>query len=277
MDKSPLINFIQNNFPAPPQVFAQLSKYQNLRMRRTIHLTTRRLHRYLGLVLGVQFLFWTVGGLYFSWSDMDEVHGDHQRKAVGLMSLNPNVVSPRIVWENLQKAHSADSVAAVSLIQVLGKPVYQVKCPVHGGHHTQVFLADAVTGALRPPLTKAEAVQIAREQFREVAAVQQVEYLTDTHSHHEYREQPLPAYAITFDHPTQTTVYVAAELGTVQKFRNNKWRIFDFLWMMHTMDYQSRDNIGNWALRLFSIFGLLTILSGFVLFWVSSKKVRDWA
>ena len=59
-----------------------------------------------------------------------------------------------------------------------------------------------------------------------------MEYLTTTNGHHEYREQPLPAFAITFEHPTNTTVYVSSALGTVQKFRNNKWRIFDFLWIM---------------------------------------------
>jgi succinate dehydrogenase/fumarate reductase cytochrome b subunit len=41
----------------------------------------RRLHRYLGVLLGIQFLFWTIGGLYFSWSNMDEIHGDFQKKA----------------------------------------------------------------------------------------------------------------------------------------------------------------------------------------------------
>jgi len=66
-------------------------------------------------------------------------------------------------------------------------------------------------------------------------------------------------------------VYVASELGTVQKFRNNKWRLFDFLWMLHTMDYQGRDNFGNILLRIFSIFGLVTVTSGFALFFVSAK------
>ena len=37
---------------------------------------TRKTHRYLGLFIGVQFLFWTIGGLYFSWNDMDDVHGE---------------------------------------------------------------------------------------------------------------------------------------------------------------------------------------------------------
>jgi uncharacterized iron-regulated membrane protein len=67
---------------------------------------------------------------------------------------------------------------------------------------------------------------------------------------------------------------VASELGTVQKFRNDKWRVFDFLWMLHTMDYNGRDNFGNILLRAFSIFGLVTVLSGFLLYFTSSKRFR---
>ncbi len=36
----------------------------------------RLLHRYLGIILGIQFLFWTISGLYFSWTNIDEIHGD---------------------------------------------------------------------------------------------------------------------------------------------------------------------------------------------------------
>jgi hypothetical protein len=40
------------------------------------------------------------------------------------------------------------------------------------------------------------------------------------------------------------------------------------------MDYQSRDNFGNLLLRSFSVFGIITILSGFVLYAVSSPALR---
>ena len=79
---------------------------------------------------------------------------------------------------------------------------------------------------------------------------------------------------MTFASPGNTTVYVSTELGMVQKYRNNKWRVFDFLWMLHTMDYQIRDNLGNWLLRAFSIFGLLTVASGFGLHFLSRKKSK---
>jgi len=70
-------------------------------------------------------------------------------------------------------------------------------------------------------------------------------------------------------------VYVSAETGKVESFRNNKWRVFDFLWMMHTMDYKSRDNFNNFLLRTFSLFGLVTVISGFALYFVSSKPIRS--
>lgn len=113
---------------------------------------------------------------------------------------------------------------------------------------------------------------MAKSGYSGKGTVISVESLTETNGHHEYREAPLPAVAVTFDDPRGTTVYVATELGTVQKHRNRPWRRFDFLWMLHTMDYTGRDNITNWLLRIFSVFGLATVTSGFVLFFISRKK-----
>ena len=45
-------------------------------VQRKTALRIRKTHRYLGLIIGIQFLAWTVSGLYFSWTDLDEIHGD---------------------------------------------------------------------------------------------------------------------------------------------------------------------------------------------------------
>jgi len=248
-------------------------------MAKSKHYYIRRTHRYLGLLLGIQFLLWTIGGLYFSWSNIDEVHGDFQKRNVPLLSSNISLVSPKMVLDSIKKVHQIDSIVSIQLIEILGKPFYQVHC-ISAIHHkanhqhdmaAMNHLANAETGQLRGPLTKEEAIAVAKMRFNGEPQIKSVEYLTATNNHHEYREAPLPAYAITFEYPTKTTVYVASELGTVQKFRNNKWRLFDFLWMLHTMDYQGRDNFGNILLRIFSIFGLVTVTSGFALFFVSAK------
>lgn len=251
-------------------------------MAKSKHFYIRKSHRYLGLLLGIQFLLWTIGGLYFSWNDIDEVHGDFQMKRVPLLSSDVQLVSPSMILDSIKKIHRIDSLVSIQLIDILGKPVYQVRCisalhdmQTHTDHHDLMnHLADAQTGQLRPPLEEQEAVAVAKRHFVDEAKVIKVEKIDSIHSHHEYRSGELPAYAVSFEHPSKTTVYVATELGTVQKFRNDKWRVFDFLWMLHTMDYEGRDNFGNILLRAFSVFGLITVLSGFLLYFISSKSLK---
>lgn len=239
-------------------------------MAKSAHYYIRRSHRYLGLILGIQFLLWTISGLYFSWTNIDEIHGDFQHKHPSHLSGNFNLISPAITFGKL--GYKVDSIHTVQLFSILGKPFYTLQ--FFTGKDLKKVLADATTGEIRATISKEESIKIAAESFNGNPKLKSIEYITTTNGHHEYREKPLPAWAVTFEHPTNTTIYVSAEGGKVESFRNNKWRIFDFLWMGHTMDYKSRDNINNWLLRLFSAFGLITVISGFVLFWVSSKRSK---
>lgn len=234
----------------------------------------RRSHRFLGVSIGIQFLLWTIGGLYFSWSDMDEVHGDYEKTPPALLASNTAYISPATALDSLRKTVKVDGLADLRLVSILGIAHWQIVF-FENGHehqHKKVCLSNAITGVLRPALTESEAVLVAQNRYAGEGKVKSVEYVTEVSGHHEYREDPLPAIAVTFDDPRGTTVYVATELGTVQKFRNRPWRQFDFLWMLHTMDYKGRDNITNWLLRAFSILGLVTVASGFTLFFISRKK-----
>jgi uncharacterized iron-regulated membrane protein len=260
-------------------------------MAKSKHYYIRKIHRYLGLFLGIQFLFWTVGGLYFSWNNIDEVHGDHLRKGKRYLPANLKLVSPQQALQELTSVATVDSIKTIQLIDILGVPTYQIhyfaqtdKAPhsneVSGGHGmghagdgTKVQLALAETGKLRNAISKEEAIHLAKNNVVEPAIVTKVEYQTEVGTHHEYREKPLPAWAITFKDPN-CTVYISAEQGTFQAIRHNQWRAFDFLWMLHTMDFQGRDNFGNLLLKIFSILGVVTVFSGFALYYVSSSWVR---
>lgn len=92
-------------------------------MKRRTHLFIRKSHRYLGLILGIQFVLWTAGGLYFSWSDIDEIHGDYHRKIALNFKANMVLVSPTQI---INQPPQVDSVKSISLIKILGQPVYQV-------------------------------------------------------------------------------------------------------------------------------------------------------
>jgi hypothetical protein len=84
------------------------------------HYYIRKSHRYLGVLLGMQFLLWTVGGLYFSWSNMHEIHGDNQRCQPPLLSGAIQLVSPTAALDSIKKIHSVDSlVSIVDLITIL--------------------------------------------------------------------------------------------------------------------------------------------------------------
>ncbi|MCI0750268.1 MAG: hypothetical protein L0Y35_00355 [Flammeovirgaceae bacterium] len=240
----------------------------------------RKSHRYLGVFIGIQFIFWTSSGLYFSWSDIDEIHGDHLRGVAPSLSKNLQVISPSEAIKSIQNSVGIDSIHEVRLVRILDKPVYQIAYfkghSGEGSHvHVHYALADASTGILRTPLTQNEAIETARGHIQKPATLAEVKYLDRVEGDHEYREKPLPAWAVTFSDP-DCTVYVAAELGTFQSIRHNSWRIFDFLWMTHTMDYETRDDFNNIILRSFSILGLITVLSGFLLYTISSPTFQKY-
>ena len=239
----------------------------------------RRIHRWLGLFVGVQFLLWTVGGLYFSWTDLDAVHGDHLMRPAPQLPANLALASPGAVVAAVRAREPVDSLAGVELVGVLGEPVYRVHYFTRGtggAAARKIQLANAATGELRPPVARDEAVLLARHAFAGNAPVRSTELVTQATvgGHHEYRGQPRPAWAVRFGDAEGATAYVAAELGQVVRVRNDTWRVFDFLWMLHTMDYQGRDDFNNLALRAFSVLGLVTVLSGFTLFALTSPTVR---
>lgn len=232
---------------------------------------TRKTHRYLGLFIGIQFLFWTIGGLYFSWNDMDDVHGEtlldktehtfdfkYQEPTRKLFSYleesDPKPIKKieGIVVDNdsLLRVTRSNDVIFINL----NKDKYDIK----------------------KGLSKEEVVSFVQSRLYDKIDIRNVNYLTekDITKGHEYREKPLPVYAITLKHPTNTVVYVHPGLAKITSVRNDNWRRFDFLWMMHVMDFETRDNITNWVLRAFSVLGLLTILSGLYLFFISSPTIR---
>jgi uncharacterized iron-regulated membrane protein len=238
----------------------------------------RQIHRWLGLFIGVQFVLWTVGGLYFSWVKLDDVHGDHLLHAPRKIAADEVKASPNSVIAAIQASEPVDSLVSLDIARVAGTATYRITYYTGGPASSQVKrrLADATTGALREPLTRPEAIAVARAAFTGHAPLTRVDYLTagDVGKHHEYREQLLPAWAVSFGDEEGATLYIPAESGQVHRVRNNRWRTFDFLWMLHTMDYQGRDNFNNIILRAFSVLGLITVSSGLLLFVLTSKAFR---
>lgn len=227
-------------------------------VKRKIAIQIRKTHRYLGLFLGAQFLLWTISGLYFSWTDIDEIHGDHFR----------NMTTDPIAFENLispAEISTPAEITSLELREIGNKPYYWVN---------HKFLVSAIDGKVKKEITEKEALIVAKKNMSPELKVKNVERIKQAGNHHEYRGRPLPAYVISYETPENIKAYVYAADGSFQTLRHRNWRWFDFLWMTHTMDYQGRDDFNTTILRAFSLLGLITVLSGFTLWFTSSPSLR---
>lgn len=227
-------------------------------VNRKTALKIRQAHRYLGIFIGIQFIMWTVSGLYFSWTDIDEIHGDQFRKTEMPHAHFTDLGSPSEFNPDLH-------IQSVSLKNIAGEPYYWINHEV---------LQNAVTGEVKKNITETEALEVAGMHMIDGLEVKNVERITSTGNHHEYRGGPLPAYVISYNTPEDIRAYVSEADGTFRTLRHRDWRWFDFLWMTHTMDYEGRDDFNNMILRGFSLLGLITVLSGFLLWYTSSPTVR---
>ena len=104
-----------------------------------------------------------------------------------------------------------------------------------------------------------EIEKLSYEQSREI--VKTMTSLTPTNVYEinqkvagsEYRGRVLPLYRITsYDkNNEEINVYLNPYSGKIEAIRTLSWRIWDFLWGLHIIDWSERDNINNIFLNKF--------------------------
>ena len=227
-------------------------------VNRKTGLKIRKTHRYLGLFLGVQFLLWTISGLYFSWTDIDEIHGDQFKNLGYQPKAFDSLMSPTAI-------QISGGLQSIELRDLDSTPYYWV-------NNSQ--LINANNGKLRSGITKTEALYVAKNYMKQGLEVVAIDLIKETGKHHEYRKKLLPAFVISYKSDENIKAYVSIIDGKFQTVRHQDWRWFDFLWMTHTMDYEGRDNFNTIILRAFSLLGLITVFSGFLLWFTTSTITR---
>lgn len=82
----------------------------------------------------------------------------------------------------------------------------------------------------------------------------------------------LPVWKLDYESPEDYSLYVSPFTGEINAVRNQRWRIFDFFWMLHIMDYVNRENINSPWLIILSALSIILTISGFLLIWSSFRK-----
>jgi uncharacterized iron-regulated membrane protein len=215
-------------------------------------------HRWLGAIALVQLALWTVSGLFFALAPLPEVRGEDRKVAT---------TSQPIAWERVQPlpASFRGQATRVVLAAFDGRPVYEVQ----SGKRTR--LVDARLGTVIT-IDEASARRIARADQQSNPSVRSATPIARDPPI-EYRDKPLPAWAVQLDDERNTRIYVDAATGRVTARRNDLWRWFDFFWSLHIMDYGERSDFNHPLLVVFAGLGVLTVLSGGTL-WVVRRLRR---
>ena len=138
-----------------------------------------------------------------------------------------------------------------------------------------IKLFDAATGAALPPVDAATATAIANAAWKSASKPISKASRVSVESP-EYRGA-LPAWRIAYSDPDSTSVFVAVDTGRITAVRTGTWRLYDFFWSLHIMDWKDHENFNTWWLLGFAIGGLLFGLAGTVLLfmrWPFRRKRR---
>lgn len=125
-------------------------------------------------------------------------------------------------------------------------------------------IRSALTGELITPISLELAQKIAETDYAPDFPVSEVIKMTENNI--DYRGS-LPVWRINFADGEATSIYVSPTQARIVARRSSNWRLFDFFWMLHIMDYEERHDFNNPLLIIFSISALAFAISGvFLLF-----------
>ena len=152
--------------------------------------TIRKMHRWLGIVVGIQLLFWTGSGLFFALNPIAKVRGETEQAEAASLGDHASIASPDEALAELRRMHGDIDIMSVLLRPHLQGTVYEIA--FRDNETTGWAMADAASGRLRDPIGRDEAVALARADFAIPAEVETVEHLTTADADSEYRGRPGP-------------------------------------------------------------------------------------
>ena len=210
----------------------------------------RRLHKWVGLVIALQFVLWMGSGLVMSLLPHDRVQGhEHRAEHAHEPATWPATVLP----PGQVLAGAGQPVRSLEASWLRDRPVYRLT------GKSGTWLVDATDGR-RVDVDAATAAAIASDDYEGEASPGTPERMDEPTL--EVRGHEGPIWRVPFADEAATTLYVSGQDGRVLERRNDTWRLFDIVWMLHIMDYTGRKNFNNPLVVMMAAGGLWIALSG---------------
>jgi hypothetical protein len=210
-----------------------------------------RWHIWLGWLAGVPLLLWTLSGLVMVAKPIEEVRGEHLRRTIAPAPLpaGTSVTIPPV----------ANTVL----------PVVEASVQVEGGRIiTRLTFSDdsvrrfAADGRPLPPLGADEAKALVARHIIGGDKFASVRLTSEDDPPLDFR-RPIAAWQVTLADGTR--IYVGRDSGEIAAVRTRWWRVFDFMWGLHIMDLQTREDTHHPLLIGFAALALLSTILGITL------------
>lgn len=128
---------------------------------------------------------------------------------------------------------------------------------------------DARSGARLPEVAMAEARNLADAAYlADARPVKQVAF--DAFNPPLDLRKARPSWQIHFDDGTH--VYIDKESGEVLAIRTRQWRAFDFMWGLHIMDPQTREDTSHPLLIVAAGLSFVSVLIGIIMLFMRRKR-----
>jgi len=216
-----------------------------------LNIFIRKSHKWLGLILAIQFIIWVGSGLIMSLLPEELIAGVHTTANIPPVSFSSNKLIP------IDKL-SLDTELTIKSINISNgnRGFMYTITDAKGANH----FFNAYTGEKFMQMDEKTAITIAQTNYSGSGVFIEAELINDS-----------AYWAIAFDDWESTAIAIDAISGSIVQRDNNYRRAFIYLFRFHLMDYQD-GNIENWLLRFFASIATLFVISGVYLLFKSKYK-----
>lgn len=199
----------------------------------------RTYHVWLGWLVGIPILLWTLSGVVMVIKPIEEVRGAHLLAEAPPVRLDGIAVPPAVAGVPLQ---------SLTLEPRAAGPRWVAKLPSGGSR-----LADPSTGRWLSPLSAADAADEVLARYRGGSQIKGVRRVDRASVPLEFRRD-VPAWQVEMRDGVR--FYIDAGSGQILATRTPWWRFYDLMWGFHIMDLKTREDMHNPLVVSFGIAAL---------------------
>jgi Na+-transporting NADH:ubiquinone oxidoreductase subunit F len=219
-----------------------------LKLKRTMP----TIHRWVGIILVIQILVWSVSGLVMTLLPVEEVEGDIYLLTGQLRPINPEKI-PELFTALQKHLVNADEIEVISIRSVGAIVMAEIQYV-----ERKKELLDLATGKVLK-LDQSIVSMIAAESLK---GEPEILFVNLVDSAGRDFDGPFPVWKVIADNPVASHLYISPENGDILAHRTRLWRWHRYSYDLHTFNFTGASTINNPLLSIMAILMILLALSG---------------